>query len=49
MGNGPSSFTVRSAESVLSVIAHETGHGINLTHGTHMDRRQYDAVMRARK
>ena len=45
---GPEGIRVTGAESVLGVIAHETGHRDGTEHGPDMRRREYDAIMRAR-
>ncbi|MCW8126230.1 hypothetical protein [Microbulbifer halophilus] len=48
IGVGPGGFTVTGSESVLSVIAHETGHRDGISHGSMMNKREYDSIMRSR-
>ncbi|WP_193195176.1 hypothetical protein, partial [Microbulbifer taiwanensis] len=49
IGRGPDGFIVTGPESVLSVIAHETGHREGVEHGALMNKREYDAIMRSRE
>ena len=42
-------YTVTGAESVVAIIAHETGHRSGLPHGDSMDRREHESIERLRR